>query len=74
MFLLRIYAKWYIAFSGSTKAIVKFQKLRSLLEIDQNFLIVHHFDQLDWGLILMGECLGLNLFRQQWEEYLFFFI
>ena len=31
--------------SRSTKAIFQFQKLRSLLEIAQNILIVHHIDQ-----------------------------
>ena len=56
---------WYIAFlisnRLSTRAIFKFRKLRSLLEIAQKILIVQHLGQWDWGLILMGECLGLNL-------------
>ena len=62
---------WYIAFlvsiSRSNRAIFKFRKLRSLLEIAQNILIVHPFDKWGWGFVLMGECLGLNLYRQQWE-------
>ena len=41
-----------------TGAIFKFQKLRSLLEIGQKYLIVHHFGQWGLGLVLMGECLG----------------
>ena len=57
----------FSSISRSTKAIFKFQKLRSLFEIAQNILIDHHFDQWDWGLVLMDECLGLNLYRQQWE-------
>ena len=53
--------------SRSTRAIFKFRKLRSLLEIAQNILIAHHFDRWGWGLVLIGECLELNLYRQQWE-------
>ena len=45
----------------------KFQKLRNVLDIAQNILIVHHFDRWGWGLVMMGECSGLNLCRQQWE-------
>ena len=35
----------FSSISKSTRAIFKFQKLRSLLEIAQNILIVHHIDQ-----------------------------
>ena len=54
----------YIAFLVSQdlpRQFFKFQKLRSLLDIAQNILIVHDFDKCGWGLILMGECFGLNL-------------
>ena len=51
----------YIAFLVSQDLpgqFFKFQKLRSLLDIAQNILIVHDFDKCGWGL---GECFGLNL-------------
>ena len=63
--------EWYIYrfsnISRSTRAIFKFHKPRSLLEIAQKVLIVQHNGQWAWGLVLMVLCLGLNLYRQQWE-------
>ena len=51
----------FFSISRSTRAIFIFQRLRSLLEIAQNVLIVHHFGQ--WGccLVLMGVCLELDI-------------
>ena len=62
----------FSSISWSTRANFKFEKKRSLLEIGQNILIVHPFDKWCWGFVLMGECLGLNLFSQQWESWLQF--
>ena len=48
----------YIAFLVSQdlpRQFFKFQKLRSLLDIAQNILIVHHSDQWGWGLVFLGE-------------------
>ena len=62
----------FSSISRSTKAIYKFQKLRRLLEIYFDILIVHPFNKWGWGFVLMGECLGLYLYRQHLESWLQF--
>ena len=37
-------------------------------EAYQKYLIVHHFGQWGWSLVMMGKCLGLNVYWQQWES------
>ena len=40
---------------------------RACQEIALKFLYVQQFGQRAWGLVLMGACLGMRLYGQQWE-------